>query len=293
MGVAALPVATEASAASGEPAAKAKYRPNIIYIMTDQQCATAMNCTGNTDLDTPNMDRLASHGVRFVNAYCSMPLSGPSRASMFTGYMPSESGMLENGMPLSDSLRDNTLGNIVKSAGYDCIYAGKWHVNTISLPSEEAFGFRRLHPNGDVGLAEACVKYLRERQAEKPFFMVASYVNPHNICEFARNQDTPYADIGMLPLDECPNLPANFAVNPYDADILAYEKSLSYKLYPCGNWTPDDWRRYRDAYCRLVEAVDSEIGKIVDEIDRQDLWNNTVIIFTSDHGDGNGAHHWN
>ena len=59
-------------------------RPNIIYIMTDQQTATAMSCMGNNDLHTPNMDRLAEAGVMFRNAYCSTPLSGPSRASMFT-----------------------------------------------------------------------------------------------------------------------------------------------------------------------------------------------------------------
>ena len=62
----------------------ARQRPNIIYIFTDQQTASAMSCSGNTDLHTPNMDKLAKNGVRFVNAYCTAPLSGPSRASMFT-----------------------------------------------------------------------------------------------------------------------------------------------------------------------------------------------------------------
>lgn len=68
----------------------AQQRPNIIYIMTDQQTATAMSCAGNVDLHTPNMDRLAAHGLRFTNAYCSLPLSGPSRASMFTGHTPAD-----------------------------------------------------------------------------------------------------------------------------------------------------------------------------------------------------------
>ena len=82
-------------------------------------------------------------------------------------------------------------------------------------------------------------------------------------------------------------------VAPYDADALAFEKSLKYRLHPTRSYTPDDWRRYRNAYCRLVETVDAEIGKIVDEIDRQNLWKNTVVIFASDHGDGQGAHQWN
>ena len=279
---AAVPVTLEA----GQP------KPNIIYIMTDQQCADAMSCAGNADVSTPNMDRLAEHGIRFTNAYCAMPLSGPSRSAMFTGYMPSKTGLVENDIPLPDSLQDNTLGSLIREAGYDCAYAGKWHVNTVSLPSTFAFGFRNLHGHDDRGLAEACVEYLREEH-ESPFFLVASYINPHNICEFARSQDTPHADVPDFHLEDCPALPANYAVNPYDASVLQFEKRQNYSLYPSQDFSPDDWRRYRYAYYRLVEAVDAEIGKIIDEIDRQDLWKNTVIVFTSDHGDGCGAHQWN
>ena len=274
-------------------AAMAQERPNIIYIMTDQQSADAMSCAGNADVHTPNMDRLAARGVRFENAYCSLPVSGPSRASMFTGYVPSEIGMTANGTPLPDSLRTQTLGDVMSEGGYDCAYGGKWHVHTNSLPSERAFGFERLHGHNDYGLAEACVEFL-QRKRDKPFFLVASFDNPHNICEYARKQPLPFATIDEPEsIEDCPNLPENFYVAPYDADAVAYEKSLKYRLHPTRSYTPDDWRKYRNAYFRLVEAVDAEIGKIVDEIDRQNLWKNTVVIFTSDHGDGQGAHQWN
>ena len=288
---AAVPAALHAEAPA-DASRRAENRPNIIYIMTDQQCADAMSCAGNMDVSTPNMDRLADHGIRFTNAYCAMPLSGPARGAMFTGYMPSETGIIENDIPIPDSLQNRTLGTLVGEAGYDCAYAGKWHVPTVDLPSEFAFGFRNLHPHNDIGLAEACIDYLREEH-DRPFFLVASYINPHNICEFARNQNTPLAHIPDFTLEDCPALPANYAVNPYDASVLQFEKRQSYALYPSQDFSPDDWRRYRYAYYRLVEAVDAEIGKIVDEIDRQDLWENTVIIFTSDHGDGCGAHQWN
>ena len=272
--------------------AGAQDKPNIIYIMTDQQCAEAMSCAGNPDLHTPNMDLLAQRGVRFTNAYCAFPLSGPSRAAMFTGYMPSQSGMIENEMPLVDSLRHNTLGSVVAAAGYDCAYAGKWHVNTLSIPDSE-FGFRNIKENGDIGLAESCVEYLRGRDKKEPFFLVASFINPHNICEYARGQRTPHAKVTEPALEDCPNLPENFAVSPYDASVLRFEQQQNYRLYPTTSYSPDDWRRYRNAYYRLTEAVDAEIGKIIAEIDRQKLWKNTVVIFTSDHGDGNGAHQWN
>lgn len=268
-------------------------RPNIIYIMTDQHAATALSCAGNTDVHTPNIDRLASHGVRFDNAYCAFPLSGPSRAAMFTGYTPSEVGMEENGAPMPDSIKGRTLGTIVRDAGYDCAYSGKWHLNTNSLPSANAFGFKNLHGHDDNGLAEAAVDFLRHRDTSKPFFLVASFNNPHGICEYARHQNPPFGHIQEPPVDDCPQLPANFYKNPYDASVLAFEKSRDQRLYPTWDYTPDDWRRYLNAYYRLIENVDAEIGKIVDEIDRQKLWRNTVVIFTADHGDGAAQHQWN
>lgn len=267
----------------------AQERPNILYIMTDQQTATAMSCAGNEEVHTPNMDRLAQRGVRFSNAYCSMPLSGPSRSSMFTGYTPGQVGLTENGTPMPDSIRTRTLGTLLEENGYECAYAGKWHAHTNSLPAKEAFGFENLHGHNDFGLAEACVAFLR-RKPGQPFFLVASFDNPHNICEYARHQNPPYASFEEPALEDCPGLPANFAINPYDADALAFERRQNHRLYPTVTFTPDDWRRYRNAYYRLIEAVDKEIGKILDEVDKQGLWENTVVIFTSDHGDGCGAH---
>lgn len=268
--------------------------PNIIYIMTDQQSGDAMSCAGNFSLHTPNMDRLAERGVRMTSTYCALPLSGPSRSAMFTGFMPSQVGMMENETPLPDSLRTRTLGDLMERAGYDNGYAGKWHVNTNSLPGRRAFGFENLHGQGDDGLAEAAVEFLRRDHGGRPFFLVASFDNPHNICQYARGQRLPEAELDE-PSDvkSCPNLPANHLIQPYDADVLRWERGLSYALYPTKGYTADDWRRYRNAYFRLVETVDAEIGKIINEIDRQGLWDNTVVIFTSDHGDGQGAHQWN
>ncbi len=254
--------ATAAAAAQAAP-----QRPNIIYIMTDQQAAQAVGYA-NDEVNTPNIDRLADHGVRFNNAYCAFPLSGPSRSAMFTGYNPGSVGLRINGTPLDETLRDNTLGQIMSDGGYETAYAGKWHVHTNPLPAPHAFGFERLHGFGDEGLAESVVEYL-QRDHDKPFCLVASFNNPHNICQYARQQNLPDGEIEEVPLDSCPNLPANFAIAPYDADVLANERSLSYRLYPTENFTPDDWRRYRGAYYKMIEKVDGEIGKIVDEIDRQ------------------------
>lgn len=272
-------------------AAHAAPRPNIIYIMTDQQSAMAMSCMGNYDLHTPNIDRLAASGLTFVNAYCSSPLSGPSRASMFTGNMSHEIGMPKNGDPMPEDIKSNSLGILMNKAGYECIYAGKWHVHTPSIPDRE-FGFHAIHEHNDYGLAESCVSFLNKRHT-KPFFLVASFDNPHNVCEFARQQNLPFANLDDIDTSDNPGLPANFYRNPYDADIIKFEKMANISAYPTTEYSLEDWRKYRNAYFRLVEIVDAEIGKIVNALDKNNLWENTVVIFTSDHGDGMGAHQWN
>ena len=266
-------------------------RPNIIYIMTDQQSAMAMSCMGNTDLHTPNMDRLAAAGMLFTNAYCSSPLSGPSRACMFTGQMSHEINMPKNNDPMPEEIKKTSLGILMQKSGYECTYAGKWHVHTPSIPDQE-FGFHAIHEHNDYGLAEKCVEYLNQKHTQ-PFFLVASFDNPHNVCEFAREQNLPFANLEDLDTSENPGLPTNFYRNPYDADIVKAEKAANFAAYPTSDYTTDDWRTYRNAYFRLVEHVDAEIGKIIAAIDANNLWSNTVVIFTSDHGDGMGAHHWN
>ena len=96
-------------------------RPNILYIFTDQQSATAMSCTGNPDLLTPAMDSIAANGVRFEQAYCTYPLCTPSRASMFTGRTPHEVGIQGNDQPIEASFREQELGRLLSDAGYECV----------------------------------------------------------------------------------------------------------------------------------------------------------------------------
>lgn len=268
-------------------------QPNIIFIMTDQQTADAMSIVDDTYVNTPNMDRLAKDGIRFSNAYCAAPLSGPSRFAMFTGITPGSEDMLENHTPMPERLKDQSLGNVVTSAGYESVYAGKWHVHTASLPTDnQEFGFRSLHDHDDYGLAESCIDFLKQKH-QKPFFMVASFDNPHNICEYARSQNLPFAQLTEPEIDECPNLPINYSPAPYEAEIIRQEQLVHFPTYPVLNYTPDDWRRYLNAYYRLVETVDIEIGKIIDALIELDLYDDSVIIFTSDHGDAAAANQWN
>ncbi len=268
-------------------------QPNIIYIMTDHQTATAMSHVDDTHLSTPHLDKLARDGIRFSNAYCAAPLSGPSRFAMLTGVPPGSEGMMINNNPFPEQLKESTLGNLVASAGYQAAYAGKWHLPESSLPKDDSsFGFTFLHEHNDYGLAEACIRFL-DQEHDKPFFLVASFDNPHNICEYARNQELPFAEIDEPDIADCPNLPSNFYPAPYEAEIIRLEQRVHFPTYPVINYTPDDWRRYLNAYYRLIETVDKEIGKILDALVELGLYDDAVIIFSSDHGDGVAANQWN
>ncbi|NKI27372.1 sulfatase-like hydrolase/transferase [Arenibacter sp. 6A1] len=280
---------------SSATGAKDKDRPNIVLIMTDQHQAAAMSIAGNTDLETPNLDKLAKNGVRFNNAYVTFPLCSPSRSSIFTGKMPHTLGVNSNvsgDNRMSAENKEMGLGHIMQQAGYDCAYGGKWHAHEAAI--SEGNGFEKIADFGDIPLAEKCIDYMASKKdGNKPFFLVASFDNPHNICEWARNEPLPYGNIPMVPLSETPGLPPNFKKSETFPEALQIEQDVDKKVYPTQNYTEEDWRQYRYTYYRLVEKVDREIGKIIDAIDAMGLSDNTLIIFTSDHGDGNASHGWN
>ena len=265
-------------------------RPNVLYIFTDQQSADAMSCAGNSDLRTPAIDSLAAGGVRFDRAYCTQPLCSPSRASMFTGLMPQEAGVPENGMHIGEHVAGRELGHLFSGAGYECVYGGKWHIPEITIP--EGHGFRQICGFDDSRLADCCIEFLGQEH-DRPFLLVASFDNPHNICEWARNMTLPWGPIGdPPPADQCPELPANFAVPDDEPDIVRLERDQSWTIYPTRYFSDDRWRQYLWAYWRLVEKVDAQIGRILNRLRELRLDDNTLIIFSSDHGDGRAAHHW-
>ncbi|NLF38032.1 sulfatase-like hydrolase/transferase, partial [bacterium] len=192
-------------------------QPNILYIFTDEQYAGAMSVAGCTDVKTPALDALAASGVRFESAYCTYPLCSPSRASMFTGRMPHEVGVMNNVLPLPAAGRQQEMGWLFRNAGYDTAYAGKWHLPKQLM--DEGHGFDILCGMDDKLVTEKSVAYLKEKR-DKPFLLVASFIQPHGICsvtrfpdprrkiEIAKLAENPY-DASFI--DQCPALPANFA----------------------------------------------------------------------------------
>jgi choline-sulfatase len=272
-------------------------RNNVLLIITDQQSGKALGCTGNPHLRTPAMDSLAKGGVAFQKAYCCNPVCVPSRVGMFTGHFPHESGIFLNAHePTRELGRMPWLGRIFADAGYETHYYGKWHL-LVPLWQKWIHGFKRLAVtrgrDKDEQVAELCAKAFAE-DGEKPFLMVASLLNPHNVCELARKNPLPEAEIGNPPpVEQCPTLPPNFAVPNGEPSAIREAHAESWKRYPTKDWVEADWRQYLWGYYRLVEHVDRIVGRILDALRASKFGQNTIVVFTSDHGEGMAEHGWN
>jgi len=267
-------------------------RPNILYIFTDHQNASALSCAGNRDLQTPCLDGLAAGGTRFSHAYCTHPLCTPSRVSMLTGNMASRMGVWGNDAQWPQPVAQESLGRLFRQAGYRCGWAGKWHAGWgISLPDTEKqdFGFQRVCGFDDRILAARCREFLRT-PSDQPFLLVASFDNPHNICEAGRDQLLPWGEIPPAPMGDYPNLPANFRPTVFEPQAITIRREGIMSQLMATPYSLDRWRKYRYDYFRLVERVDRQIGEILDALDEIGIAENTIVVAASDHGEMNGAH---
>lgn len=274
-------------------------RSNILIIMTDQQTADAMSIAGNKDLHTPAMDKLAQNGVRFTKAYCAQPLCSPSRASLMSGKMPYETGFIGNVPEKDGQWPDDLLmmGKIFQNGGYKTGYVGKWHL-PVPTTKKSQHGFEYIENTNfldynDAATPSFCARFISENK-NTPFLLVASFLNPHDICEWARDEDLKMDILEKAPPpDQCPQLPANWKIPDFEPKIVRDQQKVSFRTYPTVNWNADQWRQYRWAYNRLVEKVDSYIEMVLASLKKYNIEKNTIIIFTADHGDGYAGHSWN
>ncbi len=300
-----IAAASALSAPAFGKTSKQEGRPNLLVIMTDQQSATMMSLAGNTDLHTPAMDDLARKGTRFTKAYCTNPICVPSRASFLTGTMPHVNGVNFNTNDDSYGPKTPPLTMEFKKAGYRTGYVCKWHIPR-SIHDSVWNGIDSVkYPKGnfvDFLIPDGCAEFLDEQsEVDAPFLLFASFVNPHDICEMSRilsGIDDKFKNGQIPPFpdpEKCPELPANFEIPKDEPEVIRKHQQLpgNSGTYPAVDWDKDTWRQYRWAYARLVELVDHQIGKVMELLNAYDVADNTVVVFTSDHGDGNGSHRWN
>ena len=289
-------------------------RPNLLLIITDQQRADMLSCAGNPYLKTPALDRLAARGIRFERAYCADPVCVPSRFAMMTGVMPSRIGMEDNNQvtnAVPASLLAHALGAVFRDAGYDAVYGGKVHLPAARpRGGPESYGFRRLTMNQRDELAGACATFLHQPH-DRPFLLVASFINPHDICYLAINAyaaahgqkvfNIPALKQALelppgLTQEEffrtvCPPLPANFGIPQDEPPAVRQSDWRPFRGYVQTHWTDEQWRMHRWAYAQLTERVDGQIGRVLGALQETGHDRDTVVVFTSDHGDMDSSHH--
>lgn len=298
-------------------------RPNILLIVSDQHHAARLGCMGVEGLNTPNLDALAERGFICTNSYCAHPLSMPSRFSMFTGRYPADYGVRFNADMSPEKQLDydriaeaypTALGALFSKAGYKTFYAGKEHLPAPEVKGVQNHVFYGFEQNITSlvrePISKEVVDFLAQYKSEDaPFFLVVSYLNPHDICEFddylfyddlderekqsKREKIADVADQFRLARESyaypnaefyekyCPALPDNFA----DTDPRPGGLKNRLKKY-----TEEQWRMYRWVYDRLIEQVDRGIGEIMGALERRNMAHNTIIIYVSDHGDMQAAH---
>lgn len=274
----------------------AEKKPNILFILTDQHFADAMShILGDKHIKTPNLDKLANNSVRFTKAYACNPLCIPARNSIFTGYYPFETKIQNNSNKQAPKSDMTMMGIHFKKAGYDTGYFGKWHIN-VKTKNKKRHGFDEmgvLKSNGaDHLIPEPSINFLK-RKRDKPFLLVTSFTSAHDICELCRGDKIPSGDLGPLPEPEhCPPAPLNLGHTHDETDTIKIMRKsyTNARLFPVANFTSDKWRQMRWGYYRLIERTDLHIGKVLKALEDLKLDENTLIIFTADHGDCTGAH---
>jgi arylsulfatase A-like enzyme len=291
-------------------------QPNILLIYSDQHRYDCVGANGHPFLRTPHLDRLAAEGMRFTQAFCPIPLCIPVRNSLMYGNWPSEHLVIANwdteafraapeGLPtFSQALRD---------VGYWLGYVGKWHTHPEKGPLD--FGYHEYVPEGDYGKwraaqglpprprqngffgesdlsirpeqsrlgwgAERVVRLLRERAGQgAPFFMRWDPSEPH----LPNVPPEPYAS--MYPPDSIPPWPSF----PDPLIGKPYMQAQQRRTWKLDGWTWDRWAPIVGRYLGEVSLMDAQIGRILDALDELGMAQDTLVIYTTEHGDLGGGH---
>lgn len=267
-----------------------KKAPNVLLIITDQLRAQALGYSGDSNIKTPNIDRLASISVNFTNAVSGIPVCTPFRGSLLTGQRPITNGMFMNDIQLDTTAV--TMGKIYTKAGYNTGYIGKWHMDgngreKFIPPGNRRQGFQFwmanecshdynksvYYDNSDptprvwkgydtFAQTDAAIDYMNSKKESKnPFILVLSLGTPHD----------PY---GSAPEKYRKMfIPENIKLRP----------NVPKDMY-------DEVKKNIVGYYAHVAAIDEMIGKIIQNLKDTNQLDNTIIVFTSDHGDLLGSH---
>ena len=298
-------------------------KPNVLLLWTDEQRADTMAAYGNEQIIAPNLDRLASQGALFEHAYVTQPVCTPNRGAVMTGFWPHQTGCTKNNIPLPASFR--CLPEWL-SDDYHTAYMGKWHLGDevfrqhgfdewVSIEdgytayysadrdkSQRSDYHHYLAEQGYAPDGDGC--FSRAFAARLPIDHGKPRFLQEQACRFLRtHRDSPFAlVINFLephmpffgPLDDMHEpaqvvLPASFDVEPDETMPLRYRVKREACIQQYGPGA-HEYRALVGRYWGLVSTVDRAVGQILGTLEELGLAENTIVIFTSDHGDMMGAH---
>jgi arylsulfatase A-like enzyme len=302
-------------------------RPNVLFILVDEWSPVATEPPASKRMvRTPVTDALTEGGLSFRKSYCAYPVCSPSRASLFTGRMPHEHGIFQNVSPGVNIVPATipTMGEVFSAAGYDTGYFGKEHTGGAAYRGIKSFGSTRFERAGTIASGAALdplftrdgIDFMHAPRTS-PFLAVVSLINPHDICMVPfgdRPPGPPPVDVprpgtpGAGPAlyksmvhitdafnaqrgtylrgDPLPPLPPNY--NPRAPEAVIRAKGDYYP--PFKDYRERDWQLYLATYYLLIENTDWLIGRLLDSLRASGLERDTIIVFTSDHGDHMAAH---
>ena len=301
--------------------ARGEERPNLLVLCMDQW-QTHMEVP--EEVEFPAMRRLEAQGVSFDRQYCTYPICTPSRATMWTGVHANLTGAFENtNQAWVEGLTHDfpTIGHMLREQGYYTAFKGKWHLSWLEHSEDalEPYGFSDFQQWGEMygaplegemldgTVAFETVDWLETKAPtlDQPWLLVSSLVNPHDIMFYLADAiempppggamgplKTPQQRLGWFDQRWDISLPDNYAddlaLQPFG--VHAYKEATEFNYGRIPNDRGDLWLRRRNYLINCMRLVDAQFAKILDALDRQDLWRNTVVIFTEDHGEMNGAH---
>ena len=284
-------------------------RPNVLFMMTDDQRADAMSCAGNKILKTPNMDRIAAGGVRFTEGFATNPLCSPSRGTILTGLYTHAHGVTTN-QGQSHFFKPGvvTYPMLQQKAGYHTAMVGKWHIATLPtglgfdhwciLPGQGVYHDPAMIANGgrvqfrgyvDDIIADQALETLRSRPKNKPFSMICNFKAPHRSWEPAQRFEKMYEDMAM---PEPPTFNTDLSSRPTGirnsdlqiADMPDFARRGVPASLPKALRKPLNYQQFVKNYYRVLLGVDENVGRILDYLDKEGLAENTIIVYTGDNG---------
>ncbi len=275
--------------------APAAEKPNFILMVTDDQRADCLSCAGHSHLKTPNIDRLATAGVKFDNAFVTTAICCVSRASIMTGLYARKHKVPDFGTPLPPEVLANSFPALLKKNGYRLGGFGKWGIGGEApknlFDEWDAWGgqgsfFHKVDGqqiHNTEYLSRQAEKFLDGCTADQPFCLVIWYKGPHDPFLPDLRDEKLFAGV-TFPTPKTYN-DDHFAKLPEFIQKSEGRTRLK-KRHP----TPEVYQEFVRQYLRCVASIDRSVGRILDKLDSKKLADDTMVIFTSDHGFFLGEH---